>query len=392
MRFLKILALVIVALAGSAFTRYLLHHQIRKPSPELLERAQRVRILRDSFGVPHVFGKTDADAAFGLAYAHAEDDWPTIRDVGAASNGKLSLLHLTPTAILADYLSGLVGVRESVDEQWPKLDPRTRALLDGYADGMNLYAALHPDESDARLLPYTGKDVAAGFVYKMPLLLGMPELLQALRKHGPKAGDLISKGGPADGSNAHALMPFRSTEGVTRLNINSHQPWEGPVAWYEAQVVSEEGWNMYGGLFPGAPMVLHGFNEKVGWAHTVNSPATVDAYELEIEDGKQKLDGAWVPLQDRKFSLQVDLGFATIPIPLTFHEAAQGPVFEAHGHSYALRWAGRERSAFTAEEWYRMNRAQSIAELKAALGEQAIPMFNVVFASADGHIGYLYNA
>jgi acyl-homoserine-lactone acylase len=113
---------------------------------------------------------------------------------------------------------------------------------------------------------------------------------------------------------------------------------------------------------------------------------------LELQDGKQKLDGAWVPLQPRKFTLQVDLGFATIPVTLTFHEAAQGPVFEAHGHSYALRWAGRERSALTAEEWYRMNRAQSIAEFKAAMSEQAIPMFNVVFASADGHIGYLYNA
>jgi acyl-homoserine-lactone acylase len=391
-RALKVFALLIVVLAGSAFTRHLLHHEIRKPSVELLQQATRVKILRDSFGVPHIFGQTDADAAFGLAYAHAEDDWPTIQDVAAASTGRLSLLHLSTTAVLADYLAGLVGVREQVEEQWPGFDQRTRALLDGYANGMNLYAALHPSESDARLLPFTGKDVAAGFVYKMPLLLGLPDLLKALRAHTPRAGELVFKGGSADGSNAHALSPSRSTEGVTRLNINSHQPWEGPVAWYEAQVVSEEGWNMTGGLFPGAPVVLHGFNQKLGWAHTVNTPATVDAYELELKDGKQKLDGAWVPLSARSFTLHVDLGFATIPVPLTVHEAAQGPVFEAHGHSYALRWAGRERSALAAEEWYRMNRAGSIAELKAALSEMAIPMFNVVFASADGHIGYLYNA
>ena len=391
-RALKVLSLLAVVLAGSAFTRHLLHHEIRKPSPELLEQTARVKILRDSFGVPHIFGKTDADAAFGLAYAHAEDDWPIIQDVAAASTGRLSLLHVSTTAVLADYLAGLVGVQEQVSGQWPKLAPKTRALLDGYANGMNLYAALHPGESDARLLPFTGKDVAAGFVYKMPLLLGLPELLQSLRAHTPRAGEQTSQGGSKDGSNAHALSPFRSAEGVTRLNINSHQPWEGPVAWYEAQVVSEEGWNMTGGLFPGAPMVLHGFNEKLGWAHTVNSPATVDAYELELQDGKQKLDGAWVALRSRRVTLHVDLGFATIPIPLTVHEAAQGPVFEAHGHSYALRWAGRERSALAAEEWYRMNRAGSIAEFKAAMSEQAIPMFNTVFASADGHIGYLYNA
>jgi acyl-homoserine-lactone acylase len=391
-RTLKTLLALCVVLAVSTYARHLLHHRLPKPSAALLEQAQRVRILRDSFGVPHIFGKTDADAAFGLAYAHAEDDWPTIRDVSAASSGRLSLLQLTPTALLADYLAGLVDVRGQVEEQWPKLDPRTRALMDAYANGLNLYASLHADEADARLLPFTGKDVAAGFVYKMPLLLGLPELLQSLRSHTPKAGEILGRGDSADGSNAHAMSPFRSAEGVTRLNINSHQPWEGPVAWYEAQVVSDEGWNMTGGLFPGSPVVLHGFNDHVGWAHTVNSPATIDAYELQLQDGKQWLDGAWVPLHEHELTLQVDLGFATLPLPLTFHEAAQGPVFETHGHSYALRWAGRERSALTAEQWYRMNRAQSLAEWKAAMSEQALPMFNVVYASADGHIGYLYNA
>jgi acyl-homoserine-lactone acylase len=391
-RSIRILLALCALLAAIAFLRRRLHHRVAKPSAALLEQAKRVRILRDEFGVPHVFGKTDADAAFGLAYAQAEDDWPTIQEVSAASTGRLSLLRLTPTALVADYLAGLLGVREQVEEQWPRFEPRTRALLDAYANGLNLYAALHQGEADARLLPFSGKDVAAGFVYKMPLLLGLPELLRALRSQAPRAGEILIRGGSSDGSNAHALSPFRTAEGVTRLNINSHQPWEGPVAWYEAQVASEEGWNMTGGLFPGSPVVLHGFNDKLGWAHTVNTPATIDAYDLQVQDGKQRLDGAWVPLREHKLTLQVDLGFATLPLPLTFHDAAQGPVFETHGHSYALRWAGRERSALTAEQWYRMNRAQSLTEWRAAMALQAIPMFNVVHASADGHIGYLYNA
>jgi acyl-homoserine-lactone acylase len=393
MRKLRILLGAAVALAAIAFVRHLAHHQIDKPSAALYEQAKRVKILRDSWGVPHVFGDTDADAAFGLAYAHAEDDWPTIQSVAAAAQGKLSLLQLSPTALLADYFAAFTGTQEAVDEQYPKLDEKTRAMLEGYANGMNFYAALHPRESDARLLPFRGQDVAAGFAYKMPLLLGLPKLLERLREKGPRAGEQIERAIPGSGSNAHALAPSRSSDGITtRLNINSHQPWEGPVAWYEAQVTSKEGWNMYGGLFPGAPIVLHGFNDVLGWAHTVNTPALVDAYELQTKDHQQWLDGSLTPLRQRHFTLHVDLGFVTLPIPLTIEESAQGPVFETKGHAYGIRWAGRDRAALTVEQWYRMNKAASLSEWKAAMRTMRIPMFNAVYASRDGHIGYLYNA
>jgi penicillin amidase/acyl-homoserine-lactone acylase len=393
LRTLKIALVLAAALAVIAGARHVLHHRVPPPSAALLAQAKRVRILRDTFGVPHVFGETDADAAFGLAYAHAEDDFPTIQGVTAASTGRLSLLQLSQTAVLADWLAGFVGVSEAVDEQWPKLDERTRALLDSYANGLNLYAALHPDETDARLLPFSGRDLAAGFAYKMPLLLGLPELLQRLREEAPKAGTVIERARPNSGSNAHALAPFRSSDGVTtRLNINSHQPWEGPVAWYEAEIVSKEGWKMYGGLFPGAPLILLGFNDFLGWAHTVNTPALVDAYELQVRNHQQLLDGVLKPLRKRKVTLHIDIGFMTVPVPMTFEESAQGPVFEAKDHLYGIRWVGRDRGVLTSEQWYRMNRASSVAEWKAAMELQRIPMFNAVFASRDGHIGYVYNA
>ena len=74
------------------------------------------------------------------------------------------------------------------------------------------------------------------------------------------------------GSNVIAVSPTRSADKFTRLAINSHQPWTGPVAWYEAHISSDEGWNMMGGLFPGAPFVFVGFNENLGWGMTVNGP------------------------------------------------------------------------------------------------------------------------
>src|SRR5262249_31486277 len=127
-------------------------HRIRKltlpkpprPDDATFAQAQRVQIARDKYGVPHVHGGSDGDAAFGLAYAHAEDDWPTIQAVMAASRGRLSLLFLTKTALANDYYASLVDVREEVDASYGALSAEFRAVLEGYARGLTLYAYLHP--------------------------------------------------------------------------------------------------------------------------------------------------------------------------------------------------------------------------------------------------------
>ena len=88
------------------------------------------------------------------------------------------------------------------------------------------------------------------------------------------------------GSNVIAIGPSRSADKSTRIAINSHQPWEGPVTWYEAHLHSDEGWNASGGLFPGSPVILKGYNENISWSHTVNKPDLVDVYELTINPRK----------------------------------------------------------------------------------------------------------
>src|SRR5258708_37199722 len=288
-----LLGVVAFALALVAWQR--IRHSLRPrpgpPSLAALAQAQRVRILRDKWGVPHVFGQSDADAAFGLAYAHAEDDWPTIQGALAAARGQLGLLLLSKTAIGNDYYAQLVRVREQVDEQYGALPSDYRAVLEGYASGLALYCSLHPDEADGRLFPISGRDVAAGFVHKIPLMIGMAKVLQAI-DGGPerRAGDALAlesiPPGPYEiiASNEHAVLARRSTDGITRLNVNSTQPWEGPVSWYEAQIHSEAGWNMTGGTFPGAPVILHGHNDHLGWAHTNNAPHQIDVYRLETDD------------------------------------------------------------------------------------------------------------
>jgi len=126
-----------------------------------------VRILRDTWGVPHIFGVTDADAAYGLAYAHAEDDFLTIQQILAAARGQLASLYGAKAAP-NDYMVHLLRIWEVVNANYEKLYSETRAIVEAYADGLNHYAALHSRDVLPGLFPVTGKDVIAGSVHKSP--------------------------------------------------------------------------------------------------------------------------------------------------------------------------------------------------------------------------------
>lgn len=347
-----------------------------RPDAEAFAHVERVRIVRDVYGVPHVFGKTDADTAFGLAYAHSEDDWPTLQAVMAASTGRLSLLYTSKLAAGNDWYVGLMRVKEQVAEQYDSLGSDYRAVLEAYARGLNFYAWKHPDESDGRLFPLSGRDLAAGFAHKIPYMLDVPQLVGELVSGGPKKPPTMP------GSNAHAVAGFRAPDGVTRLNVNSHQPWEGPVSWYEAHLVSEEGWNMTGGLFPGAPFILHGHNDHLGWAHTVNTPDLVDVYELPPN----------APLEQKDVPITIDTGLFDLHVSKAAHwSTLHGPVVKTDKGAWAIRYAGIGRTLKTGEQWFRMNKAKDLAAWKDAMRMQAIPMFNTVYADAD-HVMYVYNA
>lgn len=399
---------IVLALAATlglyrALRKPLLLPKAPRPDDATYEQAKRVRIIRDTWGVPHVFGKTDADAAFGLAFAHAEDDFPLIQGVLAAANGKLSLLLLTKEALANDYYVSLVRIREQLDEQYMSLGADYRAVLEGYARGLNLYAYLHPEESDGRLFPITGHEVAAGFAHKVPLMFDIGKVLGAIASGPPKhAGTrlLSSREESRDessafpGSNAHAASAARSTDGIARLNVNSHQPWEGPVTWYEAQVASEEGWNMTGGLFPGAPLVLHGHNDHLGWAHTVNSPDLVDVYELKLDashPGQYEIDGVWKPLEEKQAPITIDTGFFDVTVHRPVYWSQHGPVMKTDDGAWAIRYAGIGRALRAGEQWFRMNKSRDFTEWKAAMSMQAIPMFNTVYADRE-HTYFVYNA
>ena len=387
---IALVAIVLVGLAGVIAADRLA--QPAPPDPALfIARAAQydVHIRRDSWGVPHVLGKTDADVAFGLGFAHSEDDFATIQDVALASRGQLAASAGLKGAT-TDYLVHLFRVWENIDARYTTdLPPDVRRVIEAYADGVNYYAALHPEKLKDGLLPLTGKDVAAGFVFKTPFFYGLDSLLRKLNT------DTGGKPLPEIGSNGLAVGPHRSADGATRLLVNSHQPYEGPVSWYEVVLQSGEGWNVAGGIFPGAPFMLHGHNEHLGWANTVNSPDLADVYRLTINpanDNQYLLDGKWRDFEKSDAAIRVKL-FG--PLFWTFHRdvlwSAQGPVFKTDHGVFAVRYAGMNEIRQVLQ-YYRLNKARDLEEWKTAMRLQALPSINYVYADEHGTIGYVYNA
>lgn len=379
------------------------------PAP-LLDAARRyqVRILRDEFGVPHIYGETDADVAYGLGFAHSEDDFDTIQTVQLASRGRLASAKGLDSAPI-DYMVQLMGIRERVEARYETdLSPETRAIAEAYAAGVNHYAALHPEQVLPGALPVTGKDLVAGFAFRTPMFYGFQRHVLALfeegrsAKAGPRQGKLSA--GPSRGpglslgligSNAIAVGPARSADGATRLLVNSHQPYAGPVSWYEVRLKSEEGWDMAGGVFPGSPVILHGHNRNLGWANTVNRPDLVDVYLLEINPenpNQYRFDGEWRDLEVGEAEIPVKIfGRLRWTVTRELLRSVHGPVIRRDHGTYALRYAGMDEIR-QLEQYYRLGKARNFEEWRAAMAMQALPSINYVYADREGNIAYFYNA
>ncbi|MET3827702.1 acyl-homoserine-lactone acylase [Sphingomonas sp. PvP055] len=364
-------------------------------------------IARDRFGVPHIFGKTDPDVAYGVAYAHAEDDFATLQEAVAMARGRLGAMTGADGAKV-DYTLALLGARETAHRDYLKQPADVRALLDAYATGLNAYARRHPGQVRlARLFPANGEDIATGFVLRTPFFFGLDQVLGALSNNKPlpreSAGATPDAPDPAalpatgegnqNGSNAFVVAPKRSSDGFTRVLSNSHQPWKGPVAWYELSVQSGTGWHFSGATFPGVPFPVLGHNAHLGWTNTVNRPDLTDVYKLETDAAhtRYRFDGAWRPLQARRVWLGVRVGPFVLPIPKTVYRAVQGPVIVNKSGAYAIRYAGADQLRMI-EEYYRLTRARTFGEWQRALAIQGVPATNFLYGDARGNIAYVYNA
>ena len=347
----------------------------------------RIVIARDSFGVPHIFAPTDAEVAYGLAWAHAEDDFETLQLVMLSGKAKLGTA-LGRKGAEADYVIGLLRIRKTVEEQWNTLSPDFLRLIHGYVQGLNAYAKAHPAEVKyKKAFPFSEKDYMTAVVFSISLFCGVDNVLPQVL--GGKVATI--PGFDPRGSNAFAMNSAKTTTGESFLAINAHQPPEGPVAFYEAHLQSEEGWNMLGGLLPGGCLIFHGTNENLGWAHTVNYQDKLDVFQLEINPANKdqyKFDGKWINLEEKKAKLKVK--GVPVTVGKKIYWSRYGATVKTANGVFALRLpATMDIKAL--EEWYRMNKAKNFTEFYHALSMTSLPMFNIVYADRYDTIFYISN-
>ena len=388
-------AAIISILSSSVFSQNPIVHEVLPDEPEkiavekLIVDPSKIDIVRDSFGVPHIFAKTDPEVAYGLAWAHAEDDFETIQKSLLASRSMMGL-HTGKDGAIIDYVVHLLRLRNLVRDKYEKdISADFKLLLNGYCQGLNAYAYSHPKQVLVKkLFPATPEDVLAYSVLQLALGCGLEK---AIKKIYDGTTPLVQW--EPSGSNALAFNSNKTTDGNVYLTINTHHPLEGQVAWYEAHLSSEQGWNIVGGLFPGSPVIFTGFNENLGWTHTVNHPDKLDIYQLQMnpENNLQyKVDDEWQTLEERTVKLKVKVSALNVTVKKKTYWSVYGPTMITENGVFSIRTPGI-MDIRGLEQWYRMNKSRNFSEFKKALKMEAHPGYNIVYGDRYDTIYYLSN-
>ena len=348
-----------------------------------------IEILRDSFGVPHIYAKTDAELAYGLAWAHSEDDFKTIQEAYLAGNGLLSK-HIGLRGAPADFLTQLIRSDYVVDSLYNTIDKGFIKIVEGYAQGINKFAELHPDQVLVKqLFPITPKKMVKYSFLQLFISSEGDKAVRSIIENNLKNISFLDEN--KLGSNLFAFSTNITKNGETYLGINTHQPLDGPTSWYEAHLVSEEGTNIIGATFAGAPCILTGTNENLGWTHTVNYPDKTDIFQLEmIDKNHYRFDNQILKLKTFKAKAYIKILGIPIRVKKKYYESVYGPTLKNKNGFYSVRTASLFHIRGL-EQWWKMNKAQSFNEFYDILKMNQIPGYNIGYADKNDTIFYISN-
>ena len=351
-----------------------------------------VEIVRDAYGVPHIFAKTDAQVAYGLAWVHAEDDFKTIQIAYLAGNNLLSN-YLGNAGLGADFVAQFIGSDALFEERYEsEISPEYKKIIRAYAQGLNRYAETHPEEVLVNeLFPITEKEMMR--YAQLQLFISSKGDQWVSKIVNNQLDFTFPKEKAPKGSNTFAFNSAKTKDKNTYLAINTHQPLDGPVSWYEAHLCSEEGTNILGALFAGSPNILIGANEYLAWAHTVNQPDKTDVFALEMHPKNKlsyRVDDTYLTLEKRKAQLQISLLGIPIKIQKKYYQSIYGPTLKNKSGFYAVRTPALfEIRAL--EQWWRMNKAKNFSEFYKILKMKALPGYNIGYADRNDTIFYISN-
>jgi acyl-homoserine-lactone acylase len=352
---------------------------------------ENITIARDKYGVPHIFAKTDPEVGYGLGWANCEDDFETMQELIFAGKG-LSGKLLGIEGAKRDFLYFALGMDDIVDKDFDKkTSTEFKRYLEGYVQGVNKYAELHPKEVKAKgVFPLEPKDAIKSYVFALSIISGAHDEVSQI------IDGSYEKKPVAMGSNAMAFNSLKTKDGSSILVVNPHQPITGPFSWYEAHLNSEEGLNVLGAMFPGGGLVFLGSNQNLGWAHTWNQLDLIDVFKLEMHPRKKgyyKFDGHWQKLEKSTIKLKVKLNsWLTITVRKKQLWSVYGATFQSKNKKdyFSVKFGANEEIR-SSEQWYRMNKAKNFTEFANAVKMNAGPRFNIVYADRYDTIMYICN-
>lgn len=405
--------------------------------------AEQVTIRRDNFGVPHILAATEEAAAFGMGYAQAEDHCVEVARRFVVARGEQAKFF--GSGAEADFRMKRYGNYDVAKNRFSELTPLFQSMMNAYAAGFNLYVEKHRKELPGWIPAFDGIDVLANgraevmrFAFNDTMITGVQMKYPANSEAGKisswlKPGEptgIIPTGAKAPGisgiaagvedrsdssahspaapneldasqdlerdlmgSNMWAIAGSRTTSGKAILMGNPHQPWS--ALYWEGHVTVPGKINFYGSTFVGRPVLTSGFNDYLGWSHTVNYPDLADIYVLTVDPKNRDqylFDGKPMPFTKKEVVVEVKQADGkTREERRTYSYSHLGPiVHRTPDKAFALKSPLLDEFRYY-QEWYALSKSKNLGEFTANLKSNNIPMFNIAYADADGNIAYWWN-
>ena len=369
---LRITAIAICAVVASAFL------------PLSLRGDEKVEILRDEYGVAHIFAATPAAAAFGSGYAQAEDRLEEMLRNYRRAEGTMAEAF-GEEYLAQDYWQRVWRHRQVAQQHYKDLDPQLRAVCEAFQAGVKKFMSEHPEQVPAwspKLEPW--QIVALGRY----IIWAWPE--DEARTDLKRAGIEPDRTGPYRGSNEMILGPSRTALHVPIAVIDPHVSWYGERRWYEMRIYGGE-LNSAGVTIVGMPFPVLGHNRYLSIAMTTGGPDTADAYEEEIKDGKYRFKDEWRPLDVRTERIGVKVGEQVKWQEMRIESTHHGPIVaHKNGKAYSAAIPYSEEYKLPDELW-RIVTAHNLTEAKQALAELQLMAQNIMIGTVDGDIYYVRN-
>ncbi|MEP6584906.1 MAG: penicillin acylase family protein [Ginsengibacter sp.] len=354
--------------------------------------AKNVTIIRDNWGIPHIYGKTDADAVFGLLYAQCEDDFQRVEMNYIEKLGRMAEVK-GQNALYSDLLIRLIIDSADAVADYKKSPPWLHKLLDAFADGINFYLYKNPGTKTALLhrfkpwYPLLWTDGSIGAISTGGV--SEDELKAFYTGSGTTYSGATKKNEEQlSGSNGFAFSPSITASHNSILYINPH------VTFYfrpEVHVVSEEGLNAYGAVTWGQFFVYQGFNEHCGWMHTSSDVDVADMYAEKVFKKNNsffyKYNNTEKPVTEKIISLNYTSGSETISKNITTYFTHHGPVMAKRNGQWITVKSNNRSMTGLIQSWQR-TKAKSFLEYKKVMNLLANTSNNTVYADAEGNIAY----